>query len=68
MEYFNKHKLGGINIVVNKHIDDGTFYKSGKDIICDSNTAYGICFMNGVDDESIGAAMSIARQVLGTKS
>ncbi len=61
-------KEGNLNIVVSGFIDDGTFYKSGNDIICDSNTAYGICFMNGVDDESIAAAVNIARRHLGITS
>ena len=58
-------KTDGLNIVVSKHIQDGTFYKMGNDLICDSNTAYGICFMNGVDKNSIRAAGNIARDVLG---
>ena len=63
MDY--KPKMNGLNIVVNKHIQDGTFYKHNNDIICDSNTAYAFCFMGGVDDESINCAVSIARDVLG---
>jgi len=56
--------MGNLNIIVNNRILDGTFYKRGNDLICDSNTAYGLCFMDGVNEQSIEAAVKIARGVL----
>ena len=56
--------IGEIKVFVNKHLQDGTVYQSGDMLICGSNVAYGLCFMNGVDETSIKAAMNIAREEL----
>lgn len=39
--------------------------KETHELYCNSEVAYGICFMHGVNDESTEAAMNLARQVCG---
>lgn len=66
MEVVNQiHKnFDSLDVVVNKHIQDDTFYKQGNQIVCSSNTAYAFCFMGGVDAHSIDVAGRIAMQVV----
>jgi len=59
--------IEGLEIIIDNYIQDGTFYKHGNELICNSNTAYAFCFINGVTTESIEMAMSVARGVLKLK-